>query len=195
MSDYLHNLDFDAVLEIDNHPIAHVPYPATGQANATDGPLEVDGLISPWVFADPLIQPASSQVPNGNHTEGFDSYGTANMAQSAWNTNTGICGSQPVLNQFAAPITQYEGFDFGNLVFDADADGMMPSSNINSSAAGGDLGMPWPNYESPLPANSIWPSFTPDNTLDTTTIFVGQEQTLDESLLQSHAGFNATADQ
>ncbi|KAK7980451.1 hypothetical protein PG989_012908 [Apiospora arundinis] len=197
MSDNMYDINIDALLGIDTHPLTHVTQPGTAQVDATDETLEGDGLLAAWDFGDPQqIHPDPSQVPGSAHTEGFDWYGTAHEAQFGWNTDTGTYGAQATLDQFSAPGTQYEGFAFDYTA--VGANDMTLFDNTNTFTTGTNPGVF--HYESDLPVSSVGPAFSANNNSNTlgtsTSPLIGQGQSFDESaLLLPHAGFDATADQ
>ncbi|KAK8862604.1 hypothetical protein PGQ11_008839 [Apiospora arundinis] len=197
MSGNLYNIDLDALFDLGADPVTHLTEPDAAQVNAANGPVEVDGSLSAWVFGGPQeIHPDSSQVPGSAYTEGFGWYGTAHEAQFGWNTDTGTYGTQPALGQFSATGTQYEGFDFGSTVLGVND--MTLFDNTNTFNTGTNPGVF--HYESGLPMSSVGPAFSANNNSNTlgtiTSPLIGQGQSFDESaLLLPHAGFDATADQ
>ncbi|KAK7921298.1 hypothetical protein PG985_009320 [Apiospora marii] len=195
MSGGMCNFDFDALLDLNAHPVTQVTQPD----NAADDPLVSAGVLPDWLYTETQWPHAGPSQVASTDTGGFDSFeiGVDSIeAPFGLNPYPATYQALPGVNQSAVPdSTQNEVFNFD------DFDGTIASANLltfpcnaNPLVTGIDLGAP---YELSLPANSIGTGFsTAFDIVTTPAPFIAQEQKAPDhsALLQPDAGFDATAD-
>ncbi|KAK7977364.1 hypothetical protein PG988_004854 [Apiospora saccharicola] len=194
MSGGMYNFDFDALIDLDAHPITQVTQPDYEQVNAADEPPVFTGPPPDWFYTGTQWTCAGPSQVASTLTGGFDSFGTGvNSIEAPFvlNPYTPAYPVQPVFNQFAVPVsTQYGGLDFDGTIDSANR--IAFPNNTNTFVTGTDFEVP---YEPSLPA--IGAGTGCSTAFDTTpALSIAEEQmTPDEfALMQPNAGFDATAD-
>lgn len=194
MSDNFNYVNFDTLFNQGAYPASFATQqPDPGQVNAADEPVWGDDSLFDWSFyADTQgTYSGPGQVANA-HIEGPNLNTAGLFASQAPSSLTPFAGCpeiQPGCSSFIGPGSQYALFGFDGTL--ASANRLAFPNNTNTFDTGTALGLP---YAPSLPDIGAGTGF---GTLDTRSApLIGQEQeTPDEStLLQLHAGFDATAD-